>query len=80
MYEPRRREAFEPQIQFAVMADWVLGDLPAKPNARFMLESSMLTRVARALTEHVGVEKGDPDSHRLRRRAELAEVRRGNFG
>ena len=58
MYDPRRREEFEPQIQFAVMTDWVLGDLPARPDARFMLKSSMLKRVARALAERVGVEKG----------------------
>ena len=58
MYDPRRREEFEPQIQFAVMTDWVFGDLPARPDARFMLKSSMLKRVARALAERVGVEKG----------------------
>ena len=58
MYDPRRREAFEPQIEFAVMTDWVLGDPPARPDDRFMLEPSMLKRVARALAERVGVEKG----------------------
>ena len=58
MYDPRRREAFEPQIEFAVMTEWVLGVLSAPPDDRFMLKSSMLKRVARALAERVGVEKG----------------------
>lgn len=58
MFDPRKQASFEPQIQFAVMNDWTLGDSPAQPDDRFTLQSYMLKRVARALAERVGIAKG----------------------
>jgi len=58
MFDPRKRATFEPQIQFAVMNDWALGDSPAQPDDRFTLQAYMLKRVARALAERVGIAKG----------------------
>jgi hypothetical protein len=58
MYDPRKRGEFEPQVQFAVLSDWALGDTPAQPDDRFTLQSYMLKRVSRALADQVGVGKG----------------------
>jgi hypothetical protein len=58
MYDPRKRAGFEPQVQFAVMSDWALGDTAAQPEDRFTLQAYMLRRVARALADRAGVANG----------------------
>jgi hypothetical protein len=58
MFDPRKRDGFEPQIQFAVLSDWTLGDAPAQPDDRFTLQSYMLRRVARALADRTGPPNG----------------------
>jgi hypothetical protein len=58
MYDPHKLASFEPQVQFAVMSDWALGNSPAGPDERYRLQSYMLRRVSRALADRVGVSKG----------------------
>jgi hypothetical protein len=58
MYDPRKRANFDPQIQFAVLSDWTLGESPSQPEERFTLQSYMLKRVSRALADRVGIPKG----------------------
>jgi hypothetical protein len=58
MFDPRKRASFEPQVQFAVMSDWALGDTPAQPEDRFTLQAYMLRRLARALADRAGVASG----------------------
>lgn len=58
MFDPRKRASFEPQIQFAVMSEWALGDTPVQPEDRFTLQAYMLRRVARALADRAGVANG----------------------
>jgi hypothetical protein len=58
MYDPRKRADFDPQMQFAVLSDWGLGEAPAPPDDRFTLQSYMLKRVARSLADRVGIAKG----------------------
>lgn len=54
MFDPRRRADFEPQVQFAVMNDWALGDMPFQADDRFRLQAYMLKRLARALADRTG--------------------------
>jgi hypothetical protein len=58
MFDPRKRASFEPQIQFAVMSEWALGDTPVQPEDRFTLQAYMLRRIARALADRAGVASG----------------------
>lgn len=58
MFDPRKKASFEPQIQFAVMSEWVLGEATSQPEDRFTLQSYMLRRVARALTDRTGAPAG----------------------
>jgi hypothetical protein len=58
LYDARRRGDFEPQLQFAVMSDWALGDSPVQRDEGFTLQSYMLKRVPRALADQAGVSKG----------------------
>jgi hypothetical protein len=58
MYDPRKRVSFDPQIQFAVLSDWTVGDSAAQPDDRFTLQSYMLKRVSRSLSDRVGIAKG----------------------
>lgn len=58
MFDPRKRASFEPQIQFAVMSEWALGDTPVQPEDRFTLQAYMLRRIARALADRAGVANG----------------------
>lgn len=57
MFDPRKRASFTPEVQFAVMSDWALGDSAAQPDDRFRLQSYMLRRVARALADRTGAPK-----------------------
>lgn len=58
MYDPRKRAAFHPQIEFAVMSDWSLGESPNQPGDRFILQSYMLKRIPRALADRAGIGNG----------------------
>jgi hypothetical protein len=58
MYEPGKKSSFEPQVQFAVMSEWSLGDQPNQPDDRFMLQSLMLKRVSRSLSDREGIAHG----------------------
>lgn len=59
MYDPGKPAAFEPQIEYAVMSDWAIGDANSSPSGeRFMLQRYMLRRIPRALRMSAGVSKG----------------------
>jgi hypothetical protein len=49
MYDPQKRDSFEPQIQYAIMAEWTAGKKPYDADQRFVLRRSMLRRVPKAL-------------------------------
>lgn len=58
MYDSRKQGDFEPQMQFAVMAEWALGDSKPQPDERFVLQAYMLKRLSRSLADRVGSQKG----------------------
>jgi len=58
MFDPRKRTSFVPEVQFAVMSDWALGDSATQPDDRFSLQSYMLRRVTRALADRNGTPSG----------------------
>ncbi len=58
MFDPRKRASFTPEVQFAVMSDWALGDSATQPEERFRLQPYMMRRVARALADRTGTPSG----------------------
>jgi hypothetical protein len=58
MFDPRKRTSFAPEVQFAVMSDWALGDSTSQADDRFSLQSYMLRRVTRALADRTGMTSG----------------------
>ena len=58
MYDASKQTAFEPQLEYAVMSDWTIGDAKSAPGDRFVLQRYMLRRVPRALAMSNGIEKG----------------------
>ena len=59
MYDPQKRESFEPQIQFAVMSEWTVGKGAWDPEQQFLLRSrSVLRRIPKALGSNLGAAKG----------------------
>ena len=58
MFDPRKRASFVPEVQFAVMSDWALGDSTSQVDDRFSLQSYMLRRVSRALADRSGTPSG----------------------
>lgn len=58
MFDPRKRTSFAPEVQFAVMTDWALGDSTSQADDRFSLQSYMLRRVTRALADRTGMPSG----------------------
>ena len=54
LYDPRKQDGIEPQIQFGVMSDWRIGSGEATEGQRFILYRSMLRRVPLALGAAVG--------------------------
>lgn len=59
MYDASKPATFEPQIEYAVMSDWAVGNASStRPGDRFILQRYMLRRVPRALATSIGVAKG----------------------
>lgn len=58
MYDGGKQAGFEPQLEYAVMSDWRIGDSKSAPDDRFILQRYMLRRIPRALALSAGVEKG----------------------
>jgi hypothetical protein len=58
MFDPRKRTSFAPEVQFAVMSDWGLGDSTSQADDRVSLQSYMLRRVTRALADRTGMPSG----------------------
>jgi len=58
MYDPQKPDSFEPQIQYAVMSQWVIGKNAWAPDQRFVLARYMLRRVPRALSMSAGIPRG----------------------
>ncbi len=59
MFDPRRGDDFEPQVQFAVMNGWSVGGDSSLVDDRFAIPNTyMLRRVARELADRVGVPAG----------------------
>lgn len=59
LYDASKPDAFEPQIEYAVMSDWAIGNATAvRPGDRFLLQRYMLRRIPRALATSAGVPKG----------------------
>jgi hypothetical protein len=59
MYDPLKRETFEPKIEYAVMSDWAIGNATSTPpGKRFVLARNMLRRIPRALAASSDVAKG----------------------
>jgi hypothetical protein len=58
MYDPHKRETFEPKIEYAVMSDWAVGNAVSTPGERFVLARSMLRRIPKALAASSDVAKG----------------------
>ena len=58
MYDPQRGEAFEPQIQFAVMNEWTVGKGGWSADQRFVLARYMLRRIPRILSTSTTAAKG----------------------
>ena len=54
LYDPRKRDDIEPQIQFGVMSDWRVGSGEATEGQRFILDRAMLRRVPLSLGAAVG--------------------------
>ena len=65
MFNPRKRASFAPEVQFAVMSEWALGDSPTQPEDRFRLQPYMMRRIARALADRTGT----PSATRIRTNA-----------
>jgi len=70
MFDPRRQEAFEPAIQYAVMTDWTLGKSAWVPDRQFSIQRYMLRRVPRALANAANLGAGA----RLQTRAAVKRV------
>jgi len=58
MYDPLKRDALEPQIQYAVMSEWTVGKEPWNPEHQFQLRRNMLRRIPRALSSGLSLTKG----------------------
>ena len=58
LYDPRKRDDIEPQIQFGVMSDWRVGSGEATEGQRFILDRSRLRRVPLSLGAAVGIGQG----------------------
>ena len=54
IYDPRKQDGIEPQIQFGVMSDWRVGSDEATEGQRFILARAMLRRVPLSLGAAVG--------------------------
>ena len=55
LYDPRKQDDIEPQIQFGVMSDWRVGSGEATEGQRFILERAMLRQVPLSLGAAVGI-------------------------
>jgi hypothetical protein len=51
LVDPRKRDSFEPQVQYAVMNHWSVGNKPSDSKEVFEVRKSVLKRVPRALGE-----------------------------
>ena len=58
LYDPRKQDGIEPQIQFGVMSDWRVGSGETTEGQRFILDRSMLRRVPLSLGAAVGIGQG----------------------
>ena len=59
MYEPNKPDAFEPELQYAVLSDWAVGDAePATPGQRLLLQPHMFRRITRVLARAGGIAPG----------------------
>ena len=54
LYDLRKQDGIEPQIQFGVMSDWRVGSAAATAGQRFILDRPMLRRVPLSLGAAVG--------------------------
>lgn len=50
MFDPTKREAVQPKIEFAVMSDWAVGGVGPVDGQAYQLRSSMLRKIPRALS------------------------------
>jgi hypothetical protein len=58
MYDPKKREGFEPHIQYAAMSEWAVGKKPWSPDQQFVLRRTMLRRIPKALGSGMGLTAG----------------------
>ena len=58
MYDGEKKDGIEPQIEFALMRDWVVGTAPAAAGQVLILQSRMLRYIPRALGPNVAVTPG----------------------
>jgi hypothetical protein len=49
VFDPQKGESFEPQVQYAVMNHWTVGNKPWDEKEIFVLRKSLLKRIPRAL-------------------------------
>ena len=70
IYDPRKQDGIEPQIQFGVMSDWRVGSDEATEGQRFILARAMLRRVPLSL----GAAVGSGQARRLQANATVKRV------
>ncbi len=70
IYDPRKQDGIEPQIQFGVMSDWRVGSDEATEGQRFILDRAMLRRVPLSL----GAAVGSGQARRLQANATVKRV------
>ena len=70
LYDPRKQDGIEPQIQFGVMSDWRVGSDEATEGQRFILARAMLRRVPLSL----GAAVGSGQARRLQANATVKRV------
>lgn len=59
MFEPRKTAAFEPEVQYAVLDQWSLGNRPRRQDDKFVLPTYMLRRIPKALAHAGGLAEGE---------------------
>jgi len=58
IFDPRARETFEPNLQWALMSDWSVGREARTADQRFQLRPYMLRRIPQVLSDHQGAASG----------------------
>jgi hypothetical protein len=58
LYDPQKKESFEPHVAFGVMEEWAVGGQAFAPDQRFLLARYMLRRIPKVLAGAETLSKG----------------------